>query len=107
MRGSIPRGVAPPNALKPCEQGQAQTRAASRPDGGIKPHERFEPIGGGRGPVAPPVFKTGLAAIAAAGGFDSLPPPPAKYLILLRNLDFQNSCVPNSPLQCRKGGGWG
>ena len=32
--------------------------------------------GGGRGPVAPPVFKTGLAAIAVAGGFDSLPSPP-------------------------------
>ncbi len=26
--------------------------------------------------MAPPVFKTGLAAIAVAGGFDSLPPPP-------------------------------
>jgi len=26
--------------------------------------------------VAPPVFKTGLAGIASAGGFDSLPPPP-------------------------------
>jgi hypothetical protein len=26
--------------------------------------------------VAPPVFKTGLAAIAVTGGFDSLPPPP-------------------------------
>jgi hypothetical protein len=25
--------------------------------------------------VAPPVFKTGLAGIAFAGGFDSLPPP--------------------------------
>jgi ABC-type nickel/cobalt efflux system permease component RcnA len=25
--------------------------------------------------VAPPVFKTGLAGIALAGGFDSLPPP--------------------------------
>jgi hypothetical protein len=32
--------------------------------------------GGGRGPVAPPVFKTGLAGIAFAGGFDSLPSPP-------------------------------
>jgi hypothetical protein len=32
--------------------------------------------GGGRGPVAPPVFKTGLAANIVAGGFDSLPPPP-------------------------------
>jgi hypothetical protein len=28
--------------------------------------------------VAPPVFKTGLAAIAVAGGFDSLPPPPGR-----------------------------
>lgn len=26
--------------------------------------------------MAPPVFKTGLAGIAFAGGFDSLPPPP-------------------------------
>ena len=25
--------------------------------------------------MAPPVFKTGLAGIAFAGGFDSLPPP--------------------------------
>jgi hypothetical protein len=25
--------------------------------------------------VAPPVFKTGLAANIVAGGFDSLPPP--------------------------------
>src|SRR5277367_1675905 len=33
-------------------------------------------VGGGRGPVAPPVFKTGLAANIVAGGFDSLPPPP-------------------------------
>src|SRR5216683_1565171 len=32
--------------------------------------------GGGRGPVAPPVFKTGLAGIAFAGRFDSFPPPP-------------------------------
>ncbi len=28
--------------------------------------------------MAPPVFKTGLAGIAFAGGFDSLPPPPLK-----------------------------
>ena len=27
--------------------------------------------------MAPPVFKTGLAANIVAGGFDSLPPPPA------------------------------
>lgn len=26
--------------------------------------------------MAPPVFKTGLAAKTVAGGFDSLPPPP-------------------------------
>ena len=26
--------------------------------------------------MAPPVFKTGLAANIVAGGFDSLPPPP-------------------------------
>jgi len=30
--------------------------------------------------VAPPVFKTGLAGIAFAGGFDSLPPPSAAPL---------------------------
>ena len=35
--------------------------------------------GGGRGPVAPPVFKTGLAANIVAGGFDSLPPPPVTF----------------------------
>jgi hypothetical protein len=29
--------------------------------------------------VAPPVFKTGLAANIVAGGFDSLPPPPAAF----------------------------
>ena len=27
--------------------------------------------------MAPPVFKTGLAANIVAGGFDSLPPPPS------------------------------
>jgi Glutathione-dependent formaldehyde-activating enzyme len=37
-------------------------------------------VGGGRGPVAPPVFKTGLAANIVAGGFDSLPPPPGSAL---------------------------
>jgi hypothetical protein len=31
--------------------------------------------------VAPPVFKTGLAANTVAGGFDSLPPPPPICLI--------------------------
>jgi hypothetical protein len=38
--------------------------------------------------VAPPVFKTGLAANIVAGGFDSLPPPPlfseAKYVLAAR-----------------------
>ena len=33
--------------------------------------------GGGRGPVAPPVFKTGLAGNTLAGRFDSFPPPPS------------------------------
>ena len=31
--------------------------------------------------MAPPVFKTGLAGIAFAGGFDSLPPPPNGYAV--------------------------
>src|SRR6185437_1972016 len=35
-----------------------------------------ESHGGGRGPVAPPVFKTGLTGIASVGRFDSFPPPP-------------------------------
>ena len=30
--------------------------------------------------MAPPVFKTGLAANIVAGGFDSLPPPPFHFL---------------------------
>ncbi len=39
--------------------------------------------------MAPPVFKTGLAANTVAGGFDSLPPPPlAKCLILRGFLAF-------------------
>ena len=29
--------------------------------------------------MAPPVFKTGLAANIVAGGFDSLPPPPVTF----------------------------
>jgi hypothetical protein len=35
--------------------------------------------------VAPPVFKTGLAGIAFAGGFDSLPPPHTTVLFSLPN----------------------
>ena len=38
--------------------------------------------------MAPPVFKTGLAANIVAGGFDSLPPPPlffeTKYVLAAR-----------------------
>jgi hypothetical protein len=37
--------------------------------------------------VAPPVFKTGLAANIVAGGFDSLPPPPL----------FLHQCSPGDP----------
>src|SRR5271167_4149508 len=46
-------------------------------------------VGGGRGPVAPPVFKTGLAANIVAGGFDSLPPPPLFPAIWL---EFSAEC---------------
>jgi len=59
-----------------CKAAQIGSREACRP-------YNLE-HGGGRGPVAPPVFKTGLAGIAFAGGFDSLPPPPIKPLISLR-----------------------
>jgi hypothetical protein len=34
--------------------------------------------------VAPPVFKTGLAANTVAGGFDSLPPPPLDPKLTIR-----------------------
>ena len=33
--------------------------------------------------MAPPVFKTGLAANIVAGGFDSLPPPPLPLFVIL------------------------
>ena len=33
--------------------------------------------------MAPPVFKTGLAANIVAGGFDSLPPPPSICVIVV------------------------
>src|SRR5947199_1648653 len=35
------------------------------------------PRGEGRGPVAPPVFKTGLSLLVGDGRFDSFPSPPA------------------------------
>ena len=40
--------------------------------------------------MAPPVFKTGLAANTVAGGFDSLPPPPDLILrtIIVRSRRF-------------------
>src|SRR5437867_7399596 len=34
------------------------------------------PRGEGRGPVAPPVFKTGLSLLVGDGRFDSFPSPP-------------------------------
>jgi len=38
--------------------------------------------------VAPPVFKTGLAANTVAGGFDSLPPPPQTGCVSHKNWAF-------------------
>ena len=38
--------------------------------------------------MAPPVFKTGLAANIVAGGFDSLPPPPSSDYRLLFHLAY-------------------
>ena len=48
--------------------------------------------------MAPPVFKTGLAGIAFAGGFDSLPPPPknapATWLTLVEHqLKSPEACL--------------
>jgi len=62
-------------------------------------------VGGGRGPVAPPVFKTGLAANDAAGGFDSLSPPPPICLI---SLSFLLEChrSANPTARCSRRCGW-
>jgi hypothetical protein len=38
--------------------------------------------------VAPPVFKTGLAANDVAGGFDSLPPPPRRFELFTNGRDY-------------------
>src|SRR5437773_11750128 len=40
------------------------------------------PRGEGRGPVAPPVFKTGLSLLVGGGRFDSFPSPPNRRLLL-------------------------
>jgi len=50
--------------------------------------------------VAPPVFKTGLAANIVAGGFDSLPPPPIFVAI---SLAFWEEChrVPTAPIKAK------
>ena len=62
--------------------------------------------------MAPPVFKTGLAGIAFAGGFDSLPPPPRKtlrmFLPLLLHLSNSTEAAltrPSHPKhpECRDG----
>jgi hypothetical protein len=46
--------------------------------------------------VAPPVFKTGLAANIVAGGFDSLPPPPGALdlgEVLQRSAFLRGACA--------------
>src|SRR6184192_1566777 len=40
------------------------------------------PRGEGRGPVAPPVFKTGLSPLVGDGRFDSFPSPPTQHFSL-------------------------
>ena len=42
--------------------------------------------------MAPPVFKTGLAANIVAGGFDSLPPPPFPGTPKLLGVFFSTVC---------------
>ena len=51
--------------------------------------------------MAPPVFKTGLAANIVAGGFDSLPPPPPFLAILLRSLSERHCSANRSALDNR------
>src|SRR5947209_3828212 len=54
----------------------------------VRPSARGE----GRGPVAPPVFKTGLSLLVGDGRFDSFPSPP---LLAGQRL------TPLSPQRCR------
>ena len=51
--------------------------------------------------MVPPVFKTGLAAIAVAGGFDSLPPPPQFAATQLNFSECQLSADRTSSRQAR------
>src|SRR5438876_4506033 len=44
------------------------------------------PRGEGRGPVAPPVFKTGLSLLVGDGRFDSFPSPPILITMRYRKL---------------------
>ena len=46
--------------------------------------------------MVPPVFKTGLAAIAVAGGFDSLPPPPKKRPVFFGSADRVSTASPQT-----------
>ena len=43
--------------------------------------------------MAPPVFKTGLAANTVAGGFDSLPPPPVMGKVPTCRMTVQEASV--------------
>ena len=52
--------------------------------------------------MAPPVFKTGLAANIVAGGFDSLPPPPSIFLLGGRLMNGSHYTVILVPLKLVK-----
>src|SRR5436309_16129058 len=53
------------------------------------------PRGEGRGPVAPPVFKTGLSLLVGDGRFDSFPSPPAFVRQGLTPLCAERSRLPS------------
>jgi hypothetical protein len=78
FRLAIKRGQCTRNPLDSVDRAARVARELSRPpDCADHRKSLINKRGGGRGPVAPPVFKTGLAANIVAGGFDSLPPPPS------------------------------
>ena len=52
--------------------------------------------------MAPPVFKTGLAANIVAGGFDSLPPPPVHSCALRGKEPLARQTVTLFPLKLVK-----
>src|SRR5712691_10492419 len=62
----------------PCAPFPRRTRAGS-----VIPWVRASHLraghGEGRGPVAPPVFKTGLSLLVGDGMFDSFPSPPFSF----------------------------